>query len=56
MSSFVTIPKEYSEILFNTEKFLKVMEGKDAKWLEIAATILSVYNRYRKKFYGDELT
>jgi uncharacterized protein YwgA len=40
---------------FNTKKFLKVIEGKDAKWLEIAATILSVYDRYRKKFYGDEL-
>jgi len=40
---------------FNTEKFLKVIKGKDAKWLEIAATILSVYDRYRKKFYGDEL-
>ena len=40
---------------FNTENFLKVIEGKDAKWLEIAATILSVYDRYQKKFHGDEL-
>jgi len=39
----------------NIKKFLKVIEGKDAKWLEIAATILSVYDRYRKKFHGGEL-
>ena len=39
----------------NTEKFLKVIAGKDGKWLEIAATILSVYDRYREKFHGDEL-
>ncbi len=39
----------------NIEKFLNVVEGKDAKWLEIAATILSVYDRYRKKFHGAEL-
>ena len=32
-----------------------MIEGKDAKWLEIAATILSVYDRYRKKFHSDEL-
>lgn len=40
---------------FNTEKFLNVIEGKDAKWLEIAATILSVYDGYRKKFHGADL-
>ena len=39
----------------NIEKFLNAVEGKDAKWLEIAATILSVYDSYRKKFYGAEL-
>lgn len=39
----------------DTEKFLEVIEGKDAKWLEIASTILSVYDRHRKKFYGAEL-
>ncbi|MEA2052950.1 MAG: hypothetical protein U9O90_09055 [Euryarchaeota archaeon] len=39
----------------NTEKFMKVIEGKDGKWLEIAATILSVYDTYRKKFGGAEL-
>jgi len=39
----------------NTEKFLKVIEGKDAKWLEIATTILSVYESYRIKFKGAEL-
>lgn len=39
----------------NTGKFLKVIERKDGKWLEIAATILSVYDRYRKKFGGAEL-
>ena len=32
-----------------------MVEGKDAKWLEIAATILSVYDKYRKKFHGAEL-
>ena len=39
----------------NTETFLKVIEGKDGKWLEIAATILSVYDTYRQKFMGAEL-
>ena len=39
----------------NIKKFLNAIEGKDAKWLEIAATILSVYDSYRKKFYGAEL-
>ena len=39
----------------NTEKFLKVIDGKDGKWLEIAATILSVYDTYRQKFRGAEL-
>jgi uncharacterized protein YwgA len=39
----------------NTEKFLKVIAGKDGKWLEIAATILSVYESYRIKFKGAEL-
>ncbi len=40
---------------FNAKKFIEVIEGKDGKWLEIAATILSVYDRYREKFHGDEL-
>lgn len=40
----------------NTEKFLELIKGKDAEWLEIAATILSVYDRYRRKFSGAELT
>jgi uncharacterized protein YwgA len=39
----------------NTEKFLNVIDGKDGKWLEIAATILSVYESYRIKFSGVEL-
>jgi len=39
----------------NTEKFLKVIEGKEGKWLEIAATILSVYESYRIKYWGAEL-
>ncbi len=39
----------------NTEKFLKVIAGKDGKWLEIAATILSVYESYRIKYRGAEL-
>jgi len=39
----------------NTEKFLKVIAGKDGKWLEIAATILSVYESYRIKFREAEL-
>ena len=39
----------------NTEKFLKVIEGKDGKWLEIAATVLSVYESYQIKFRGAEL-
>ena len=38
-----------------TEKFLNVIEGKDGKWLEIATTILSVYESYRIKFRGVEL-
>jgi uncharacterized protein YwgA len=48
---------DYKEELrgFNGEKFLEVIEGKDAEWLEIAATILSVYERYRRKFSGAEL-
>lgn len=45
--------KEFGE--FNTEKFMEVIEEKDGKWLEIAATILSVYESYRKKFGGAEL-
>ena len=39
----------------NIEKFLNVIEGKDGKWLEIATTILSVYESYRIKFRGVEL-
>ncbi|KAF5412821.1 MAG: hypothetical protein C5S38_07790 [Candidatus Methanophagaceae archaeon] len=40
---------------FNTAKFLELIDGKDAKWLEIAATILSVYDTYLKTFRGAEL-
>ena len=48
---------DYTKALesLDTEKFLEVIEEKDAKWLEIASTILSVYDRHRKKFYGAEL-
>lgn len=49
--------EDYTKALesLDTEKFLEVIEEKDAKWLEIASTILSVYDRHRKKFYGAEL-
>lgn len=55
--SYSSYKEDYTKELkgLNAEKFLNVVEGKDAKWLEIAATILSVYDRYRKKFYGAEL-
>jgi len=55
--SYSSYKEDYTKELggFNTEKFIEVIEGKDGKWLEIAATILSVYDRYRKKFRGAEL-
>jgi len=40
---------------FNCEKFLDLIEEKDAEWLEVGATILSVYNRYRGRYFGYEL-
>lgn len=40
---------------FNSGEFIKIMEGKDGKWLEIAATVLSVYDNYRESFSGTEL-
>lgn len=39
----------------NAKKLLDVIEGKNSEWLEIAATILSVYNRYRMRYFGDDL-
>ncbi|TRZ53105.1 MAG: hypothetical protein D4S01_01830 [Dehalococcoidia bacterium] len=39
----------------NAKKLLEVIEGKNSEWLEIAATILSVHNRYRMRYFGDEL-
>lgn len=49
--------RDYTKALesLDIEKFLEVIEGKDAKWLEIASTIISVYDRHRKKFYGAKL-
>ena len=55
--SYSSYKEDYTKELggFNAEKFMEVVEEKDGKWLEIAATILSVYDRYREKFHGDEL-
>ncbi|KAF5432119.1 putative protein YwgA [Candidatus Methanophagaceae archaeon] len=55
---YTSYENDYTKELggFNTDKFLEVIDGKDAKWLEIAATILSVYDTYLKTFRGAELT
>lgn len=48
---------DYSQHLenFDNEKFLDVTSKKSPRWLEIAATILSVWNDYRGIFREGEL-
>lgn len=40
---------------FNGEKLLDIIGGKSSRWLEIAATILSVWDDYRRAMRGEEL-
>lgn len=40
---------------FNAEKFQDIVGKKSPRWLEIAATILSVWNDYRRAMRGEEL-
>lgn len=49
--------EEYEKYLsgFKKEKFVEVVNGKDERWLEITATLLSVYKDYKRIFKGDEL-
>ena len=51
------IPGDYSSILndFNHAEFLDFVEDKDARRLELTATVLSVWKDYRYKFQGTEL-
>ena len=39
----------------HARKYLSLIGGKDAEWLEVAATILSLYYRYKGKFFGSKL-
>jgi len=47
--------KKAIEGVLNTDEFLKMIEGKDVEWLEVAATILSLYNRYHGKYSAANL-
>ncbi|MBN1761619.1 MAG: hypothetical protein JW878_00880 [Methanomicrobia archaeon] len=40
---------------FKAKKFLELIGGKGAEWLEVAGTILSLYQRYKGKYLGDKL-
>jgi len=54
---YLSYTGDYTEATgsLDTKKFLEVIEGKDVKWLEIASTILSVYDRHREIISGAEL-
>lgn len=51
------IPEDYSSVLdsFDYKGFLGFVGGKDARELELTATVLSVWKDYRHKFEGEEL-
>lgn len=57
LKSDITLDEEYEPYLrgFKKGKFVKVVEGKDDRWLEIAATLLSVYEDYKRIFKDGEL-
>ena len=40
---------------FDQTKFLQVVQGKDVDWLEIGATILSLYKSNKARMAQDEL-
>lgn len=39
---------------FRSQDFIKLVKGKDARWLEIAATIISVYEYNKEKGISEE--
>jgi len=49
--------EDYSSSLgsFDGERFLDLVGGKSTRWLEIAATVLSVWADYCNTFHGEEL-
>jgi uncharacterized protein YwgA len=62
-SSAGKTPKDYAPILlkgifkdFNADKFLDVIKDKDTSWLEVAATIMSLYERFNGEYPREKLT